>query len=422
MAEGKNDHWDALKNEIEQNKGELISLIQELIRFPSDKSEEESQLHLKKWLEKYGLESDMWDIDPRTLSKHRAWVETGLDYADRPNLVSVVKGQGGGRSLSLLGHMDVVPFEEPEKWVDEDPWSGSIVDGKIYGRGSVDMKAGVAIAAFLLALIKNLKIQLRGDIVFQSVIDEENGGNGTLGAIEKGYRADASIFLEPTGEEFMGISGRGAQFFRITVPGLGGGIEYQYQTPNAINKAMILYRAVECYADMLNSAADHPFYAHDETKVPCAICKIQAGNWASTLPVECVMEGSIECLPGENIEDRKADFKDYLLKVASQDQWMRENLPVIEYFGLRYESAEIPIDSPIIQCVREASKTVLGKDVQPLGAGGSDLRLPVLYADSPCILYGPKGGAIHSTNEFVFIESALNVAMVVGKTILDWCA
>ena len=220
----------------------------------------------------------------------------------------------------------------------------------------------------------------------------------------------------------MAISGRGAQFFRITIPGQAGGIEYQYDLANAITKAAVLYNAVERYADVLNSHADHDYYAHEKTKVPCAICKIQSGNWPSTLPAVCEMEGSIECLPGEDIEDRKKDFKQYILKVAEQDEWLRKNPPIIEWFGLRYESAEIPLESPIVDCVRNASQTVLGKDVLPVGGGGSDLRLPVLYADSPCILYGPKGGAIHSTNEYVLIDSVINVTRVIGRTILEWCA
>ena len=414
--------WKMLEQAIENQQEVLVKLIQDLIRRPSDKTEKGAQLFLRDWLKDFDIDCEIWDINPGKLSTHRAWVETGLDYKDRPNLVTVHRGTGEGKSISLLGHIDVVPFEEPEKWVGGDPWSGIIQDGKIFGRGSLDMKSGLAIGAFLVALIKKTGIQLRGDIILQSVIDEENGGNGTLAAIEKGYRADASIFLEPSGEEFMGISGRGAQFFRITIPGQAGGIEYQYDLSSAISKAVYLYKAVERYSDMLNSKADHPYYAYDQTKVPCAICKIQSGNWPSTLPAECVMEGSIECLPGVDIEDRKKDFQQYIFQVAEQDEWLREHPPVFEWFGLRYESAEIPIDSPIIDCVRRASQTVLSKDVLPVGGGGSDLRLPVLYADSPCILYGPKGGAIHSTNEYVLVESIINVTKVVGRSILEWCA
>lgn len=416
-----NNPWLTYSSKISENFEELVQLLQELIRRPSHISEKESQLYIKTWLEERGIESDLWDLDVDLLKSHPAWVETGRSYEDRPNLVSTLKGSGQGKSLSLLGHIDVVPVEELEKWIDADPWSGKRIDNKIYGRGSLDMKAGVAIALFLLATLKETGLKLKGDIILQSLIDEENGGNGTLAAIVRGYRADSSIFLEPSEEDFMGISGRGAQFFRITIPGQGGGIEYQYSTPNAISKAMIIFQAVERYADFLNSKADHPLYQYTETKVPCAICTIQAGNWPSTTPANCVMEGSLECLPGEDIDEAKESFKKYLLLSAKPDPWLKEHPPEIEWFGLRLESAEIPVNSPIVECVRNASKLVLNKDVLPLGGGGSDLRLPILYANSPCINYGPKGGAIHSTNEYVDLNSVLNVTKVLGKVILDWC-
>lgn len=415
------DPWLLYSTKIEENFEDLVILLQELIHRPSHTSEKECQVFIKNWLDQRGIESDLWDLDVDTLKLHPAWVETGLSYLDRPNLAATIKGNGTGKSLSLLGHIDVVPVEEPDKWVEANPWSGKRIDNKLYGRGSMDMKAGVAISLFLAAILKETGLQLKGDLIIQSLIDEENGGNGTLAAIVRGYTADSSIFLEPSEEDYMGISGRGAQFFRITIPGQSGGIEYQYSCPNAINKAMIIFQAVERYSDYLNSTADHPLYQYTETKVPCAVCTIHAGNWPSTTPAFCVMEGSLECLPGEDIDVAKERFKKYLLLAAKQDPWLIEHSPEIEWFGLRLESAEIPIDSPIVECVRNSSRFVLNKDVIPLGGGGSDLRLPVLYANSPCINYGPKGGAIHSTNEYVDLDSVLNVTKVIGKVILDWC-
>jgi acetylornithine deacetylase len=416
-----NDPWGVYSAKIEENFNDLIHLLQEIVRRPSHISEKECQVFIKSWLEGQGIESDLWNLDVENLKSHPAWVETGLSYVDRPNLVATIKGSGNGKSLSLLGHIDVVPVEEPDRWVDGNPWSGKRIDNKLYGRGSLDMKAGVAIGIYLMAMLKKSGLNLKGDLILQSIIDEENGGNGTLAAILRGYRADSSIFLEPSEEDYMGISGRGAQFFRITVQGLSGGIEYQYSMPNAINKGIIIYQAVERYSDYLNSNVKHPLYQDTETKVPCAICTIHAGNWPSTTPANCVLEGSLECLPGEDIDEAKERFRNYLLLASRQDSWLRDHPPLIEWFGLRLESAEIAIDSPIVDCVRKASQMVLNKDVIPQGGGGSDLRLPVLYANSPCINYGPKGGAIHSTNEYVDLDSVLNVTRVVGKVILDWC-
>jgi acetylornithine deacetylase len=133
------------------------------------------------------------------------------------------------------------------------------------------------------------------------------------------------------------------------------------------------------------------------------------------------MEGSLECHPGEDIEAAKDQFKAYLLEAASQDDWLKDNPPQVEWFGLRFESAETASDSALIQEFSQSYEHVTGNQPAILGGGGSDLRLPILYADSPSVLFGPSGGAIHSTDEYVEIDSVIEVARILGRFILDWC-
>jgi acetylornithine deacetylase len=93
----------------------------------------------------------------------------------------------------------------------------------------------------------------------------------------------------------------------------------------------------------------------------------------------------------------------------------------VEWFGLRFESAETASDSALIQEFSQSYERVTGNRPAILGGGGSDLRLPILYADSPSVLFGPSGGAIHSTDEYVEIDSVMKVARILGRFILDWC-
>jgi acetylornithine deacetylase len=255
----------------------------------------------------------------------------------------------------------------------------------------------------------------------QFVVDEENGGNGTLAAITRGYRSDGTIFLEQTGSDYLVVSSRGAHFFRVTVQGVEVGIEFQFTQPNAIEKAFKLFRAVQGYALWRAAQAGDPLYDHDPTKIPSAICKIHAGNWPSTLPAQCIMEGSIECLPGEDIDKVMQQFEAYLLEAARQDEWMRQHPPRIEWFGLRYEAGLTQPDDPFVRSLSTAVETITGSQPIVVGGGGSDLRLPVLYANSPSVLFGPSGGAIHSTDEYVDVDSVMRVAQILGKFILDWC-
>jgi len=415
-----NDSWSRLSTAIAARRELAITIIQEMVRRPSVNSEVEVQTYIQDfWLQR-GFETDLWELDIDELRSHRAFVPVEYDYKDRPNQVVYFKGQGGERSLALNGHVDVVPVD-PAQWKHGDPFSGIYEDGRVYGRGSVDMKGGVAAGMLVLDALLESGIKLQGDLHMQFVADEENGGNGTLSAIQRGYRADATIFLEPTSPDYMVISSRGAQFFRIVVPGLEAPIEHTMTTVNVIEKAFVLFKAVQDYACWRVSDADHPLYSWDPTKIPVAVCKIQAGSWPSTFAAQCVMEGSLECLPGEDILQVRESFRAYLLQVAGQDAWLKEHPPQVEWFGLWFESAETPLDSPLVSQFTASYKTVVGKDPVVLGGGGSDLRLPILYANSPSAHFGPSGGAIHSTDEYVDIDSVMQVAQVIGRFTLDWC-
>src|SRR5699024_5109406 len=110
-------------------------------------------------------------------------------FDDSLNVVGVMKGTGGGKSVILNGHVDVVPEGEHDQWTDN-PYSGAIRDGKMYGRGTTDMKGGNTSLMIAMDAIKSLGIRLKGDVIFQSVIEEESGGAGTLEAILQGYKAD----------------------------------------------------------------------------------------------------------------------------------------------------------------------------------------------------------------------------------------
>jgi len=192
-------------------------------------------------------------------------------------------------------------------------------------------------------------------------------------------------------------------------------------TVNVIEKAFVLFKAVQDYACWRVSSADHPLYTWDPTSIPVAVCKIQAGTWPSTFAAQCVMEGSLECLPGEDIQQEREVFRRYLLQIAGQDAWLKDHPPLVEWFGLWFESGETPGDSPLISQFSASYRAVTGKEPVVLGGGGSDLRLPILYANSHSAHFGPNGAAIHSTDEFVEIDSVMTVAQVVGRFILDWC-
>ncbi len=406
---------------LARQKELITQLIADLVRIPSINDESRVQAYIESFFREDSFSIDSWQPDLIELSSHPAFVKVDYDYQNRKNMVVILKGKGGGRSLTLNGHMDVVPADLNAVWKHTNPFSGTVENNRVYGRGAVDMKAGLAIMMVLAKVLRASAIELKGDLQLQFVIDEENGGNGTLACILRGYCSDATLFLEPTSANYIVVSSRGAHFFRIVVPGVEGGIEYQHSLPNAIDKATILYQAVKYYALWRASQANSPLYDHDPTKIPAAICKIQAGNWPSTLPAQCIMEGSIECLPGEDIDQICREFSSYINEVAQQDEWMRDHPPQLEWFGLKFEAGLTDPNHEFVQTLKDVAKETLGIAPQIVGGGGSDLRLPVLYAQSPSVLFGPSGGAIHSTDEYVEIDSVMDILQVIGRFVLQWC-
>ena len=185
---------------------------------------------------------------------------------------------------------------------------------------------------------------------------------------------------------------------------------------------MEIFSAVKAYSIMRESVVSHPLYdGIYNTKVPLGICKIQAGEWPSTVSSQCIMEGTIECLPGEDIHEVKENFKEYLLEWSAKDPWLKDHPLSIEWFGLWFDAAEISPDHPFVHTLKHSVKAFTDQDLLVAGGGGCDLRLPVLYGNTPSMLFGPKGGLIHSIDEYVEFDQVITCAKILTLTAIKWC-
>jgi len=407
---------------VESLRTEALELIQSLVRIPTLPGfEKGAQDVIAVQMEAMGLALDIWDpVDPE-LQAHPAYVPSDIAYSGRPNVVGLWKGRGGGKTLIFNGHIDVVPTGEEAKWT-HSPWSGDFSEGRIYGRGSADMKAGCVVNLMVVKALQKAGVKLKGDVVLESVVDEENGGNGTLACVLRGYTGDGMVFSEPSADFALGIAQRGAQFFRLKIAGEEGSIEGQYDLVNPIGKALQVYQAVEAYSLWRESTVSHPLYdPYYKVKVPLAICKIHGGEWASTIPSTCVLEGSIEALPGEDIEFVKAGFKKYITALSLQDAWFEKHPIEVEWWGLRLESAEVRMDHPLVMAAAREIERVIGHAPIIGGGGGCDLRLPVLYGNTPAVIYGPRGGMVHCVDEYVEFEQVITCTRVLARLAAAWC-
>jgi acetylornithine deacetylase len=409
---------------INDKKHQIIRLCQELIQIPSVTGHEGPvQEFIAKYLRKLGLELDIWEPDLAQIKEHPAYNDDGLDYTGRPNVVAIRRGKGGGRSLLLNAHSDVVTPGPLEKWT-RDPWGGEIAEGKIWGRGALDDKFGTTSIIKALETVLELGIDLAGDVILELVVGEEwpSNGNGTLASTLRGYTADGAIIAESTGCRLM-LAHRGNLFWRVVISAKGGHAGDKYRGVSAVEKAIVVFNALVALEQERNRRLYNPLYEHYPLKTPICIGKFHGGELIAGLPETCVLEGDMEFLPGEKPEDVKGEFENTIAKCADSDWWLKRNPPCVQWLGAVLEPAEISRDHPLVATMERSYQSVVGKYPEKTGAEfGCDMRLKVLYGKTPSLIFGPGGSGAHTVNECVSIEDLILVTKVLAVSIVEWCS
>src|SRR6478609_867654 len=229
------DTRDRLFATIDKRQEEIIALVGDLVRFPSTLGNERlAQEFVAGHLRGSGLPAELWELDD-SLKKLPNAGESDVPFAGRPNVSATRQGSGGGRSLIMNGHIDVVSAEPVELW-DSDPYEPTRKANRLYGRGAWDMKSGVAMNLMLARLLNDLDVTLKGNITFQSVIEEECTGNGALAAALHD-RADAALITESTNQHLTRAH-VGVIWFKIAITGKTWHAMQAWAGVNAIEKAI----------------------------------------------------------------------------------------------------------------------------------------------------------------------------------------
>lgn len=398
-------------------------LLRDLVRIPSiTGSETAAQQRVIQQLSELGMSVDVWSPTRSDLAQHPAFSDDGLPLGERPVVVGKWSGSDpSAPSLILNGHIDVVPTGDELAWHDG-PWSGAIHDGNLWGRGACDMKGGLASAIGAIAILRQMGLQPRGDVLIESVIGEETGGAGTLATILRGYRADAAIILEPTNMALCPI-GAGALSFRLRVQGKAAHGALRKEGVSAISKFNRLIRAIETLEDSRHTGFHHPLFEEGQLAAPISIGKVEAGNWPSTVPEKLIAEGRYGILPGERPETARQQFEVAVARAASADPWLKDHPPEVEWFEGQFESGETPSHAPILATLSEMHQNLCGRSIRTHGVPyGSDLRLFTNNANMHAALYGPGDVRVaHSLNEYVPLDEVVRTAQVVALTIASWC-
>jgi acetylornithine deacetylase len=389
-----------------------IRLAQDLVRVPSVTGSERAVQDLVALvLEEAGLMVDRFDADVDRLKAHPRFPGMEVERTEAV-LVAGILGEKGERSLILNGHVDVVPPGDRQAW-HTSPWSAHIQAGRLYGRGACDMKAGLAVGIAAAAALKKSGLPLRGRLIVQSVVGEEDGGIGTFAMAERGYRADAAYVLEPTRLRLIPAQA-GALSFRLRIRGLSAHASVRYEGISAIEKFELVETRLRQLERSLNQAP-HPLFRHYPIANPLSIGRLRAGSWSSTVPDELECEGRVGVPVGMASAEVRRQFAAAISDVAQRDVWLAEHPPQLEWTGGQFDAVEVDPGLPAFRALKAAHAEEFGVEPEPDGAPyGSDMRLLVHEADTPAILYGPGDiKQAHSTDEWIAVDEIVRAARVV---------
>lgn len=409
-------------DKIDASRDQAVGLLREMVAIPSVTGEEAAiQKFVSGHMRRIGLEVDMWETDWEQLKQHPGYRPVGRGYEGRPNIVGTLKGTGGGRSLLLNGHTDVIPVGNGEGWSDN-PWSARVKDGRIYGRGSCDMKSGVASHILAVQYLKELGLTPKGDVMINVVIDEEVSGHGTLDTVIRGYTADAGISGE-TSDLAVQPACIGRIWFEIAIDGKPVGIQKRYEGISGIELGNKIAKAVAELEAKRVATVTHPLYPSAIDSLPCMIGSFQAGNYPSAFPANCLLKGSIGTVPGEDHEGVKRSLVEQVARAAAEDRWMKDHPPQVRFVGYDAEASEIPRDHPIVSTVSRAYTEITGNQPVISGRqGAADTRFLNSYGKTPTVIFGPGSTAImHANDEYVSIADYITSIKVMALSIHDWC-
>lgn len=419
-----NDVAAAVLDQLDQLVPEMVRDICSMVQLPSvsgTDGENEAQAAMAKRLDAGGLDVDHWRIDLDALAAHPDFPGMEVDRTEAWGLAGRLPGTGGGATLLLNGHVDVVPTGDPDAWTDG-PFSGDVVDGRILGRGACDMKAGLLAAHWAVQAIRTARVALRGDVVIAPVQGEEDGGMGSFALLQRGWTADVCVIPEPTELDVIPANA-GALTFRLRIRGRATHAARRTDGVSAIEKFWPIHRALLDLEARRHHDID-PLAARWDLAHPLAIGTIRAGDWASSVPDLLVAEGRLGVAIGEPVAAAKAEFEAAVADACEQDPWLRDHPAEVEWWGGQFASGRIPAGSDLVERVQHAHLHASdGRPHEVYGAPyGSDLRLLTGLGGIPTVQYGPGDAQLaHGPHESVPIDEVVVAARTIALLTLDVC-
>jgi len=407
---------------ISNHKDKTIDLLKQLVMENSvSGNESKAQAIVLEKLRELELDLDVWEPDLKEMKEHPYFISTRDSFTGSPNIVATLKGTSGGKSMILNGHIDVVPEGNIQQWT-YPPYSATVVDNKLYGRGATDMKGGNVALILAIEAIKRSGITLKGNVYFQSVIEEESGGAGTLATILRGYSADGVIIPEPTNMKFF-IKQQGSMWFRLKVKGKVAHGGTRYEGVSAIEKSVLIIQQIQKLEQLRNERIADPLYDGVPIPIPINIGTVHGGTWPSSVSDLVTLEGRFGVAPNERLEDAKIEFENWIDNIKNLDDWFVENPVEVEWFGARWVPGTVEADSELVKTLqRNYLETMKQNPVVEAAPWGTDGGLFTQILNIPMIVFGPGETKVaHYPDEFIDLDQMFLAAEIIACTLIDWC-
>ena len=383
-------------------RAEIEKLVKDLVRIPSHPDvptqEKEVAAFLNEFLEDEGVESKLRFVEK-----------------DRPNVIAVVKGSGGGKSLMLNGHTDTVPAFD----MDIPPFAPKVDKGRLYGRGSLDMKGGLGAMAMALVAIERSKAKLSGDLYLAAVVGEERRSEGTEDIILKGPKADMAIVGEPTDMEIQ-PSHRGLEWLDVHFHGKAAHGGQADKGVNAISMAAKFIRRVE---DDLQPRLRAKKVKH--TLPPTMnLGVIQGGQQPSSVADHCLVKIDRRWVPEETLQEVFEEIFDIFDKLKCEDQRFDAVLKrdPANMKTMTHVPNVVGLDHPVVKALQQSVRKGTGKPAKMNTFWGwTDAALMTHFGKMPTIVFGPGGAGAHSRVEYVLTEDLALCTRIYSDVALQVC-
>lgn len=420
----------AIRQAVNRHADAIVAWTQRFVRFasenrPPDGHEAAAQRWLAAECRRQGWAVEVFSpLAVRGIRQHPAWLEGRHYPAGRSNVVARWNGEGRGLSLLLSGHADVAP-SEPDQWKACRPYQPVVKKGRLYGRGTADMKGGLAAMFWALRILKELGFRPGGDLLFESVVDEEfAGGNGTLAARLRGHNADLAVVSEPTRLELCPAC-LGAFLGDLKLTGRGGMAYMGKAIANPVFGAARATDLLRQWQAEWRAQNRHPLFTapgKELNVLPWHVTTDRPGEFTQMgTPQQATLAWIVWCYPGMTEREFHRRFRAFWKEHAARD-------PALQPFELELKRTyhyvkpwETPVEDPAVQAVARAFERYTGRQPEVGGAAFScDLGVYGEVGRMPAVLLGPRGDNLHAPDEWVEVEDLLTLTGVYAALAAEW--